>query len=99
MLSQVVDNPQQNHKEEAFRFMGYLKSIRGEGILLPKKGGTNLVAYRFSNWLRCLDTGRSRTSFLLLLGGATVYWKSKKKSVVSRFSAEVEYRGMETKAS
>ncbi|GJX43135.1 LTR copia-type gag-polypeptide [Tanacetum coccineum] len=42
----------------------------------------------------CPMTRRSRTGYLLLLGGAPVSWKTKKQSVVSKSSAEAEYRAM-----
>ncbi|GJU50498.1 putative RNA-directed DNA polymerase [Tanacetum coccineum] len=64
------------------------------GILIPKGGGINLTAYSDSDWLGCPITRRSRTGYLLLLGGAPISWKSKKQSVVSRSSAEAEYRAM-----
>ncbi|GKA64421.1 secreted RxLR effector protein 161-like protein [Tanacetum coccineum] len=62
--------------------------------MIPKGGGINLTAYSDSDWLGCPITRRSRTGYLLLLGGAHISWKSKKQSVVSRSSAEAKYRAM-----
>ncbi|KAK1414173.1 hypothetical protein QVD17_29914 [Tagetes erecta] len=94
VLSQFVADPRQSHMNAIIRVLRYLKATPGQGILLPKSGGTDLVAYSDSDWLGCPDTRRSRTGYLLLLGGAPVSWKSKKQSVVSRSSAEAEYRAM-----
>ncbi|XP_021995995.1 uncharacterized mitochondrial protein AtMg00810-like [Helianthus annuus] len=99
ILSQFVANPRQTHLDAALRVLRYLKATTGQGILLPKKGGSNLVAYTDSDWLGCPITRRSRTEYLLLLGGAPVSWKSKKQSVVSQSSAEAEYRAMATTVS
>lgn len=99
VLSQFVSDPRHNHMEAATRILRYLKSTPGQGILLPKEGGSNLVAYSDSDWLGCPDSRRSRTGYLLILGGAPISWKSKKQSVVSRSSAEAEYRAMATTVS
>ncbi|KAD3640773.1 hypothetical protein E3N88_29996 [Mikania micrantha] len=90
VTSQFVADPRQNHMEAVKRVLCYLKTTPGQGILLPKSGGTNLTAYSDSDWLGCPDTRRSRNGYLLLIGGAPVSWKSKKQSVVSRSSAESE---------
>ncbi|KAK9055092.1 hypothetical protein SSX86_026172 [Deinandra increscens subsp. villosa] len=99
VLSQFVADPRRNHLNAANRILRYLKSTPGLGILLPKGGGTDLVAYSDSDWLGCPTTRRSRTGYLLLLGGAPISWKTKKQSVVSRSSAEAEYRAMATTVS
>ncbi|KAK9048060.1 hypothetical protein SSX86_032977 [Deinandra increscens subsp. villosa] len=96
VLSQFVSDPRQNHMDAATRVLRYLKATPGQGILLPKEGGTSLISYCDSDWLGCPYTRRSRTGYLLLLGGAPISWKSKKQSVVSRSSAEAEYRAMAT---
>lgn len=96
VLSQFVSDPRQSHMNAAVKILQYLKSTPGQGILLPKDGGHNLIAYTDSDWLGCPDTRRSGAGYLLLLGGAPISWKSKKQSVVSRSSAEAEYRAMAT---
>ncbi|XP_021986404.1 secreted RxLR effector protein 161-like [Helianthus annuus] len=94
ILSQFVNDPRQTHMEAATRVLRYLKGTPGQGILIPKEGGVNLLAYCYSDWLGCPMTRRSRTGYLLLLGGAPISWRTKKQSVVSKSSAEAEYRAM-----
>lgn len=94
MLSQFVSDPRKPHMDALHRVLRYLKTSPGKGILLPRNGGTNLTSYCDSDWLGCQTTRRSRTGYLLHLGGAPISWKTKKQSVVSRSSAEAEYRSM-----
>lgn len=99
MLSQFVPDPRQRHMDAVVRVLRYLKTTPRQGIFIPKNGGLNLVAYCDSDWLGCTYTRRSRTGYLLLLGGVSFSWKTKKQSVVSRSSAEAEYRAMATTVS
>ncbi|KAJ0533858.1 putative RNA-directed DNA polymerase [Helianthus annuus] len=99
LLSQFVADPRQPHYDAAIRIVRYLKTTVGQGILLPKEGGSNLVTYCDSDWMGCPFSRRSRTGYMLLFGEAPVSWKSKKQSVVSRSSAEAEYRAMATTVS
>ncbi|GJW31648.1 putative RNA-directed DNA polymerase [Tanacetum coccineum] len=94
VVSQFVADPRQNHSEAAKRVLRYLKGTPGQGILLPRDGPSNLTAYCDSDWLGCPFTRRSRTGYLLILGGGPISWRTKKQSVVSRSSAEAEYRAM-----
>lgn len=81
ILSQFVGDPRVSYLEATNRVLRYLKATPGQGILLTKDGGTSLTAYCDSDWLGCPITRRSRTGYLLLLGGAPVSWKSKKKTI------------------
>ena len=94
VLSQFVADPRRSHMDAAHRVLRYLKGTVGQEILLPRNGGCNLTAYCDSDWLGCPITRRSRTRYLLLFGGAPISWKTKKQNVVSRSSAEAEYRSM-----
>ncbi|KAJ0550054.1 putative RNA-directed DNA polymerase [Helianthus annuus] len=94
ILSQFVADPRQSHLDAANRVLRYLKGTPGQGVLLPRAGPLTLTAYCDSDWLGCPFTRRSRTGYLLLFGGGPISWKTKKQSVVSRSSAEAEYRAM-----
>nr|XP_043614638.1 secreted RxLR effector protein 161-like [Erigeron canadensis] len=99
VLSQFVSDPRQSHMNAASRLLRYLKTTPGQGILLPKDEGMNLVAYADSDWLGCPLTRRSRTGYIVFFGGAPISWKTNKQSAVSLSSAEAEYRAMATTVS
>ncbi|GKD38771.1 uncharacterized mitochondrial protein-like protein, partial [Tanacetum coccineum] len=99
ILSQFVGDPRRTHMEAANKVLRYLKATVGQGILLPNTTKTGLVAYCDADWLGCPLSRRSRPGYVLLLGGAPISWKSKKQLVVSRSSAEAEYRSMATAVS
>ncbi|XP_023734190.2 uncharacterized mitochondrial protein AtMg00810-like [Lactuca sativa] len=94
VLSQFVSDPRHSHMQAMIRVLRYLKGTPGQGILLPRIGEPVLTAFCDSDWLGCPYTRRPRTGYLLMLGGAPISWKTKKQSVVSRSSAEAEYRAM-----
>lgn len=61
ILSQFLSKPKQSHWNAAPRVLRYLKTTMGQGILLPRDGPTELVAYSDSDWLGCPYSRRSRT--------------------------------------
>lgn len=53
-----------------------------------------LIAYYDLDWGTCPLTYHSLTGYFIFLGGSPISWKTKKQHIVSRSSAEVEYRSM-----
>ena len=64
--------------------------------MLPSLGSLQLQVFCDADWARCKDTRRSVTSYCILLGNASVSWKTKKQTTISRSSAKVEYRSVAT---
>ena len=79
-----------------FRILQYIKRTRRQGVFFPTKFELHLKAYCDADWARCPDTRKSLTSYCVFFDDALVSWRSKKQSIVSRSSAEAEYRAMAT---
>ncbi|KAA3477468.1 Copia protein [Gossypium australe] len=87
-----MHQPRHGHWLVALRVLKYLKL----GIFLPSNCNIQLHAYCDLDWAGCPLSHHSLTSYFILLGSSLISWKTKKQTVVSRLSAEVEYRSMAT---
>ncbi|PNX93517.1 retrovirus-related Pol polyprotein from transposon TNT 1-94 [Trifolium pratense] len=96
MLAQFMHKPLEEHWNAAIRVVRYLKGNPGQGILLKAACDLQLYAWCDSDWAGCPLSRRSLTGWIVFLGNSPISWKTKKQNVVSRSSAEAEYRSMAT---
>lgn len=78
----------------ALRVVRYLKGSPDQGIFLTSDKDLILTIYCYSDWASCPLTRRSLSAFVVVLGGSSISWKTKKQQTVSHSSAEAEYRSM-----
>ena len=72
----------------------YLKGAPERDILYSNHGHNRVECFTDADWARSKEDRRSTSGYYVFVGGNLVSWKSKKQGVVSRSSAESEYRAM-----
>ncbi|WVZ58403.1 hypothetical protein U9M48_008680 [Paspalum notatum var. saurae] len=89
-----MHDPREPHLTALKRLLRYLRGTVDYGLLLHRSSSAELVVYTDTDWAECPDTRRSTSGYAFFLGGNLVSWSSKQQPVVSRFSAEAEYRAV-----
>lgn len=92
-LSQYMSTPSDTHWRAVKRVLRYLAGTMDHGLCLTA-GQLELVGYSDADWASSIEDRRSTSGYVVYLGSNPVAWCSKKQSVVSRSSAEAEYRSL-----
>jgi hypothetical protein len=89
-----MHTPREPHLTALKRILRYLRGSLDYGLLLRTSPTSELVVYTDADWAGCPDTRRSTSGYVVFLGANLVSWAAKRQPVVSRSSAEAEYRAV-----
>jgi hypothetical protein len=87
-----MHDPREPHLTALKQILRYLRGTLDFGLLLRRSSTTELHVYTDADWAGCPDTRWSTSGYAMFLGDNLISWSSKHQPVVSRSSAEVEYR-------
>ncbi|KAK2980072.1 hypothetical protein RJ640_028801 [Escallonia rubra] len=93
-VSQFMSEPTVKHWAALEQILCYLKGAPGLGLLYSNHGHSYIECFSDADWGGSKLDRKSTTGYCVFVGENLVSWKSKKQSVVSRSSAESEYRAM-----
>ncbi|KAK3027217.1 hypothetical protein RJ639_040806 [Escallonia herrerae] len=93
-VSQLMSEPTVKHWAALEQILCYLKGAPGLDLLYSNHGHSYIECFSEVDWAGSKLDRKSTTDYCVFVGGNLVSWKSKKQSVVSRSSAESEYRAM-----
>ena len=86
--------PRDVHQTMLKRILRYVKGTVHLGVQLRVVSSPTITAYSDADWASCPDTRRSTSGFCVFLGSSFISWSSKWQTMVSRSSAEAEYRAI-----
>ena len=94
VVSQFMNDPTKEHMEAVNRILRYLKMTPGKGLYFRKNTRKDIEVFIDADWDRSITDRRSTSGYCTYVWGNLVTWRSKKQPVVSRSSAEAEFRAM-----
>ncbi|MCH82526.1 retrovirus-related Pol polyprotein from transposon TNT 1-94 [Trifolium medium] len=96
-VCQFLSNPLQEHWKAVKRILRYLSGTLHYGLLLqaaPTTQPVSLIGFCDAEWASDPDDRRSTSGACIYIGPNLVSWWSKKQTLVTRSSAEAEYRSL-----
>ncbi|GFZ05939.1 hypothetical protein Acr_18g0001090 [Actinidia rufa] len=94
IVSQFMHSPRTSHLDAVYHILRYLKSCPGRGLFYKSGVQSGLSCFTDADYAWSKSDRRSTSGFCTFHGSHLISWKSKKQAVVSRSSAEAEYRAM-----
>ncbi|XP_026441790.1 uncharacterized protein LOC113340960 [Papaver somniferum] len=92
VVSHFMSAPRTTHFAAVLRILRYIKGTLYQGLQFSSQSELHLHAYADSDWAGDVIYRRSTSGYCMFLGNSLISWRSKKQSIVSRSSAEAEYR-------
>lgn len=97
-LSQFLQTPTDVHWNACKHLLRYLKGSHTLALCFSPSSSLTFSGYADAGWASCPDDRRSTGGHCIYFGNNLIAWSSKKQPVVSRSSAESEYRALSNAA-
>ncbi|KAI3513013.1 hypothetical protein L1887_20337 [Cichorium endivia] len=92
VLSRYMQNPRKPHLDATRRVLRYVKTTLNYGVMFKREKECRLSGYCDADYAGDVNTRRSTTGYIFMLGSSVVSWCSKRQPTVSLSTTEAEYR-------
>lgn len=92
LLSRFMQTPRKPHLDAIRKVLRYIKTTINYGIVSKREPMCKLSGFCDADYAGDLNTRRSTTGYVFMLGSSAVSWSSKRQPTVSLSTTEAEYR-------
>ena len=78
VVSQYMNNPNEEHFKVVYKILQYLKMTPRKGLFFQKGSNKRIEVYSDADWARSINDPRSTTDYCTYIWGNLVTWRSKK---------------------
>ena len=89
-----MHSPHTSHLDVVYHILRYLTTCPGLGLFFTAGTQSGISCFTDADYAGSKNDRRSTSGFCTFRGSHLISWKSKKQAVVSRSSAEAEFRAM-----
>lgn len=89
--ARFTSNPNQQHMDVLTRLMAYIAGTMEKGMFYPRNGDIDLVGYSDADYAGCLDTRKSTSGYIFMLGGCPISWTSQRQKAMATATMDAEY--------
>ncbi|XP_058099717.1 secreted RxLR effector protein 161-like [Magnolia sinica] len=91
MLGRYLSNPGMNHWIAVNKVLRYLQRTKDFALTYRRSDHLELVGYTDADFAGCVDSKKSTSSYVFMMGSGAVSWKSVKQSIPASSTMEAEY--------
>jgi hypothetical protein len=93
-VSRFLENPGKDHWNAVKRILRYVQGTMNCGLVLTGEEKLQVSGYADADYAGCIDSRRSTSGCVTLLGGNCISWKSKRQPSVALSTCEAEYMAL-----
>ncbi|XP_074358157.1 secreted RxLR effector protein 161-like [Apium graveolens] len=91
MLSRYLSKPGMDHWIAVKRVMRYLQGIKDYMLVYRRSENLEVIWYSDADLGGCIDMRKSTSSYVFMLAGGAISWKSAKQSLIAQSTMEIEF--------
>ncbi|KAL5555019.1 hypothetical protein UlMin_037255 [Ulmus minor] len=91
MLGRYLSNSRMDHWKAAKQVMRYLQRTKDYMLTYRRSDRLEIVGYSDLDFARCLDSRRSTSSYVFMMAGGAISWKSVKQTFIASSTMEAEF--------